>query len=71
LKAFFKFGAIIVRNHFTVKAGAAAILFVLDRLAKLDVKGWRAIRSVALVTLASGGTYLLFVLAYPALAGAL
>ncbi len=74
--AFFYFVTSFANNpleglYITVPLFAAASLFILDRLAKLDVKGWRAIRSVALVTLASGGAYLLVAVGYASLAGAL
>ena len=74
--AFFYFITSFANNHLeglyiTVPLFAIASLFILDRLAKLDVKGWRAIRSVALVTLASGGAYLLVAVGYAAVVGAI
>ena len=54
----------------TVPLFALASAFVTGSLAK-HVGRWRALRSVGIVTLVSGGAYVLFVLAFLKLAGAM
>lgn len=54
----------------TVPLFALASAVVTERLGKL-VGRWRALKSVGIVTLASGGAYVLFVLAFAKLAGAM